>query len=229
MKIIFEMPLFWIFFSLISFEIGIFLYKKTKIAILNPLLTSVFLIIIFMFFYKIDLVTYQKGGDLIQFFLGPATVILAVPLYKKQNLLKKHYKSVFTGIFTGTICAVITVFIFSKLLNLDDVLTISILPKSITAPIGMELSKQLGGVVSITIASIVLTGITGAVIAPITFKIFKIKSKIAKGIAIGTASHAVGTSKAVEMGEIEGAMSGLSIGVAGLVTVLIVPLIAKFI
>jgi putative effector of murein hydrolase len=176
-------------------------------------------------FAGMDYEAYDMGGRHIKFFLGPSIVILAIPLHRQFHILKKSYKPILGGIITGIIVSFITVVGLSKLFNLNRELMLSIVPKSITTPMGILVTSEIGGLESITIASIILTGIIGAVLAPTVMKVFRIKNNVAVGIGIGTSSHAVGTSKAVEMGEVEGAMSSLSIAVAGLITVLLTPLI----
>ncbi len=227
MNNLFDNQIFGVLISIVAFMIGSFIYKKTKITFLNPILISLFIIITFLKIFNIPLDNYKKGGDMIYFFLGPSTVILAIPLYKQIKLLKKHFKAILIGIISGTFSSCLSVIIISKFLNLDQNIIISLLPKSITTPIGIELSKTIGGNSAITIVSIVITGMAGAVLAPPVCKIFKIENSVAKGIAIGVSAHALGTSKAVEMGETEGAMSSLAIGLTGLSTVFIVPIIIK--
>lgn len=224
MSIITNNILFGIVLSLIAFEIGLYIYRKTNIPLFNPLLIAIGIVVIFLLTFNIDFETYNQGGKFINMFLGPCTVILAVPLYKQLDLLKKHALSIFTGVFLGSIIGIFSVILFSYLLGLDSTMIKSLLPKSVTTPIGIELSTQLGGIASITVLSIILSGIIGAVIGPTICKIFKITDSVAVGISLGTASHAVGTTKALELGETEGAMSGLSIGIAGLMTVFIAPL-----
>lgn len=219
-----ENPFFGVLLSIIAFEIGLYIYRKTKIAFFNPLLISIIIVIAVLMKFNIGLETFNKGGSLISFFLGPATVALAVPLYKKLDLLKANIASILAGIGAGCITAILSVWFLLKLMPLDGPLGLSLIPKSVTTPIGVEVSKQLGGIPAVTVVAIVLTGIIGAVAGPFLCKVFKIEDKIAVGIAIGTAAHALGTTKAVEMGETEGAMSGLAIGVAGLFTVLLAPL-----
>ena len=215
---------FGIFISLVAFEIGLFIYKKTKLPLFNPLLIASIIIIAFLKIFNIDFDTYNKGAQFINVFLGPATIVLAVPLYKNLHLLKKHFIPIFTGIFIGSLVSVLSVISISIFLNLDNSLTISLLSKSVTTPIGIEITNSLGGVSSRTVLAIVLSGISGAVVGPTVFKILRINHPIAKGVSLGTASHAVGTSKALEIGETEGAMSSLSIGVAGIITVFLAPI-----
>ncbi|MGB6127407.1 MAG: LrgB family protein [Psychrilyobacter sp.] len=218
-------PLFGICLTIIAYIIGLEIYKKFKVPILNPILIALIIIIPILLYFKIPVETYKKGGDLISFFLGPATVVLAVPLYKKIDLLKQHFVPILGGVVVGVLSSILSCVLIGKVLGLDLSLIKSSLPKSLTTPIAIELSKQVEGIVPITIVMVMITGITGAVLAPFICKIFKIENKIAKGIASGTASHAVCTSRAIEMGEIEGAMSGLAIGVAGILTVFILPIL----
>lgn len=214
-------PLFGILLSLIAFEIGYFIYRKTKIVFFNPLMVAIVIVIVFLKVFGIPYESYIKGGSMISFFLGPATVILAVPLYKQIDQLKNNTASIFAGIISGSLSAVLGIYISGKLFKLDNQLIMSLIPKSITTPIGIELSSQLGGIPSITVAAIVITGIVGAVMGPAFCRITGIKDSVAVGVAIGTSAHALGTTKAIEIGEVEGAMSGLSIGIAGIVTVII--------
>jgi len=218
-------PYFGLIISILTFELGIYLNKKTNLSLFNPLLVSIVLTISILIAFNIDLEIYNQGGDLLSFFLGPATVILAVPLYNRLELLKTNYKAILIGITTGTLTGIVSIIYLTKLFKLDVGVGLAMIPKSVTTPIGMEISKQIGGISSITVAAIILTGILGAVIGPFICNLFGIKNKVAVGIAIGTSSHAVGTSRAIELGETEGAMSGLAIGIAGLITVFLVPLL----
>ncbi|WP_425514932.1 LrgB family protein [Crassaminicella profunda] len=218
-------PLFGIIISLLAFNIGLYIYKKTKLAILNPILISISIIVVILLRFNIPLEIYNNGGKLISFFLGPATVVLAIPMYKQLPALKSHMKAIIIGITTGVITSITAVALLSKLFDLEHRLKLSLIPKSITTPIGIAVSESLGGLTPIAVIAIIITGIIGAVIAPLICKTFKIHHSVAKGIAIGTSSHAVGTSKALEMGETEGAMSSLSIALTGVITVLLAPLL----
>lgn len=221
MDSILNSPLFGILLSLVTFEIGLFVNKKTKFPLLNPMIISIGMIILILSFFNINIKSYNVGGNLISFFLGPATVILAVPLYKQIELLKSNSLAILIGILVGCITSIVSVLTFYKLLGLDKTLALSLIPKSITTPIGIEISKSLGGIIPITVTAIIVTGIIGCIISPFILKLFKITDEVAIGVALGTSSHALGTTKALEMGEIQGAMSGLSIGIAGLLTVVI--------
>lgn len=206
--------------SLFSYEIGLLVKKKLKKAIFNPLLISVVLVILFLVVFHIDYETYNSGAKYLSYLLTPATVCLAVPLYQQLQLLKKNVKAVILGILSGVITSLTCVLLLSKLFGLNHQQYVTMLPKSITTAIGMGVAEELGGIVTITVSSIIITGILGNMMAELICKIFRITEPVAKGIAIGTAAHAVGTAKALEMGEVEGAMSSLAIAVAGLVTVI---------
>lgn len=206
--------------SLLAYMLGVYLRKKFAIAILNPLLVSVVVTILVLIAGKVDYDVYYEGAKYISWFLTPATVCLAIPLYEQFNLLKKNYKAVIIGITTGVLASLLTVFLLALLMGLSHKEYITLLPKSITTAIGMGVSEELGGYVTITVAVIVITGVLGNILAEPVCKLFRITDPIAKGVAIGSSSHAIGTAKAMEMGEIEGAMSSLSIAVAGILTVI---------
>jgi len=220
-------PLFGIILTLGTFEVGKRIYNRFRLPILNPILIAILLIVGVLMIFKIPLASYESGSNMLSLFLGPVTVILAVPLYKQLDLLKSHLFPILIGVTVGAITSITSVVILGKVMGLEKVLLLSMAPKSITTPIGMELSKNIGGIQAITIVGIMITGITGAVAAPIICEIFRIKNKVARGIGIGAASHAVGTSKAIEMGEVEGAMSGLAIGLTGVATIVVLPLMLK--
>ena len=205
--------------SLVAYEIGILLKKKFKMAIFNPLLIAVICVMAVLMLFHIDYDTYNEGGQYISYLLTPATVSLAVPLYRQIELLKNNIKAVAMGILSGVLASMVGVYILARAFHLNSQLYVTLLPKSITTAIGMGISEELGGIVTITVAAIVITGIIGNMFAEGICKLCKIEHPIAKGLAIGTASHAMGTAKAMEIGEIEGAMSSLSIAVAGLMTV----------
>lgn len=229
MNAIINSPLFGILLSLVAFEIGVTISKKFKYSFLNPLLIANILIVGFLLTTGISLESYNVGGDYISVMLSPATVVLAVPLYRQISKLKQFWKPILAGIFAGSLTSLACVIVVSKLVGLSDTLMLSLLPKSITIPMGSVVSAQIGGIPPVTIIAITITGITGAVAAPAVCRFCKIKNKVAQGIAIGTASHALGTTRAMEMGEVQGAMSSLSIGVAGLFTAIVAPIIISLI
>ena len=225
MNAIINSPLFGIFLTLVAFEAGVFVSKKFKYSFLNPLLIGNILIVGFLLITGISLESYNVGGDYISVMLSPATVVLAIPLYRQISKLKQFWKPILAGIFAGSLTSIACVILFSKLLGLSNTLMLSLLPKSVTIPMGSVISAQIGGIPSVTIIAITVTGITGAVAAPAVCRFCRIKHKVAQGIAIGTASHALGTTRAMEMGEVQGAMSSLAIGIAGLFTAVVAPLL----
>ena len=206
--------------SLLGYEIGLIIKRKFKMAIFNPLLIAVVIVILFLVVFHVDYETYTSSAKYLSYLLTPSTVCLAVPLYQQLHLLRKNAKAVILGITSGVIISLTSVLLLSKLFGLNHQQYVTMLPKSITTAIGMGVSEEMGGIVTITVASIIITGILGNMMAELICKIFRITEPVAKGIAIGTSAHAVGTAKAIEMGEIEGAMSGLAIAVAGLLTVI---------
>ena len=209
---------FGVVLSLASYEIGRLLKRRFKLAVFNPLLIAILLTIGALFLLGVDYESYMGGAKYISYLLTPATVCLAVPLYEQTSLLKKHVKALAAGIASGVLASVTSVLILSKLFSLSHEQYVTLLPKSITTAIGMGVSAELGGAVTITVAVIILTGILGNVIAEGLFRLFRIREPVAKGLALGTAAHAIGTAKALEIGEVEGAMSSLAITVCGLVT-----------
>lgn len=210
---------FGAFATLLFYELGVFLKKKTGLAILNPILVATIAIIALLKTAHLEYADYNAGAKYITYLLTPTTVCLAVPLYEQFELLKKHHLAVLTGIASSVIVSALLILGFSVLFGLSHAEYVTFLPKSITTAIGMGVSEQLGGYVSITVVAIIVTGVFGNIAAEVILKIFRVTHPIAKGVAIGSASHAVGTAKAMELGEIEGAMSSLSIAVAGLLTV----------
>ncbi|MEE1009579.1 MAG: LrgB family protein [Agathobacter sp.] len=206
--------------SLIAYMIGVGLKNKFKTGLFNPLLVSIVITIAVLVVFNIDYEVYNESAKILSWLLTPATVCLAVPLYEQLEILKKNFKAIILGIFSGVLTSMFTVFVLSKMMGLSHKEYVTLLPKSITTAIGMGVSEELGGFVTITVAVIIITGVIGNIIATGVCKVFKITDSVAKGLAIGTSAHAIGTAKAMEMGEIEGAMSSLSIAVAGIITVL---------
>ncbi len=206
--------------SLIAYGLGVVLNRKTKLAILNPLLISIVATILVITLGHIDYDTYNYGAKYLSYLLTPATVCLAVPLYEKLELLKENIKAVIAGIGTGVITSLLSVAVMAIFFNLSHEEYVTFLPKSITTAIGMGISDELGGYVNLTVAVIIVTGIIGNIMGKFVCKVFHITEPIAVGIAFGTSSHAMGTSKAMEIGEVEGAMSSLSIVVSGILTVI---------
>ena len=220
---------FGVLLCLLSYQAGVFLRQKTKIAAFNPLLISIIIVIFVLVMFNIKFEDFYKGSKYISFLLTPATVALAIPLYSKLTLLKSNFKAIMSGLIAGVLTSLISIFVMSLLFGLSHENYVSMLPKSITTAIGIGVSEELGGVSTITTAVIIVTGVFGNVSADIVYKIFNITNRIAKGIGLGSSAHAIGTSKALEMGETEGAMSSLSIAVAGIITVIFASFFAKLI
>ena len=200
-------PYFGIIISIFAFELGIVINKKLKTPIANPLLIAILLIIAVLQVCRIPIENYNMGGEIITMFLAPATAALGISIYSQLEILKKNWLPIVIGTAVGAAVSMLSVFILCKLFKLDETLTASLLPKSVTTPIA-------------TVAAVIITGIAGAILAPVMIKVFRIKEPIAAGVAIGACSHAMGTTKALELGQIQGAMSGISIGITGVMTVI---------
>ena len=214
--------------SLIGYGAGIMLKKKFKYAFLNPLLISIIFVIGVVMLCGVDYESYENSAQYLSYLLTPATVCLAVPLYQQMTLLKKNLAAVACSILAGVLASLGSVLLLAFLFGLEHDVYVTLLPKSITTAIGMGVSEELGGLVTITVAVIIVTGVIGNVIGEAVCKLFRIYEPIAKGLALGTSSHAIGTAKALEMGEVEGAMSSLAIAVAGLLTVIGASVFAGF-
>ena len=213
--------LFGIAVSLIAFECAVLLNRRIKSPLLNPLLVAVAFIVIFLTTFHIPLETYQQGADVISGFLGPATAVLAYSIYRQIAVLKKHFIPILAGCFAGSITSMVSAYVLCEALGMGDAIAMSSVAKSVTTPIAIGITQALGGVQSVTVAVVIASGIMGSMLAPTLVRIFHVKSPIAAGVAIGAASHAVGTARAAQMGELEGAMSGLAISVSGLLTLIL--------
>lgn len=212
--------------SVAGYLVGVWLKKKTGCFLFNPILVAEALIILFLLVFDIDYAEYNRGAVYLSYFLTPATVCLAIPLYRQLELLKKNLTAIFVSILAGVAGSAASIFAMSLLFRLEHVYYVSLLPKSITTAIGMGVSEELSGVVTLTVVSIIITGILGNVIADALFFVCKIEEPMARGLALGTAAHAIGTARALELGEVEGAMSSLAIAVAGLTTVVVAPMMS---
>ena len=212
-------PFFGIALSVAAFSIGVWIQKKTGLVICNPLIIAIVLVSGVLLLFKIPYESYNEGGSIINMFLAPATSCLAVSVYTRMELLKKNWLPILAGCVAGSLTSMGSVFLLCRLFGLDEAMTYSLLPKSVTTPIAVGIAESHGGISSITVAAVILTGIMGSILAPFLIRIFRVKDSMTAGLAIGACSHAVGTSKAIEIGETEGAMSGLAIGICGIVTV----------
>ena len=207
------------FLTFVTYGIGMFLKKKLRLRILNAMLISIGLSIAVVVLLKVKFTVYQNSARYLNYFLTPATVCLAVPLYEQFQTLKQNWKAILGGIIAGVLTNLVLVLGMCVVLSVGHKEYVSILPKSITTAIGLALSQEMGGIVPITMAMIIITGNLGNIFAEVLCRLFRIKDPVARGIAVGTSSHVLGTTKAMEMGQVEGAMSSLSIAVAGILTV----------
>lgn len=214
-----ESTYFGVLVSLCAYGLGTWCKKKTGFGWCNPLLISIIVTILVLLGCGIDYETYQAGAKYLSYLLTPATVCLAIPLYEQFEQLKQNNIAILVGILAGVMTSLVTILALAVILGFDHQEYVTFLPKSITTAIGMDISEELGGIVPITVTVIILTGVLGNVLADGLFRLFRIKEPIARGVALGTSSHAIGTAKAMELGEVEGAMSSLSIVVAGILTV----------
>lgn len=214
----------------ISFVLGVYLgsvwlYRKLKMSLLHPVLVSILVIVSILSILKVEYASFEKGSFIIDFLLGPSVVALGFGLYEQTQLIRKNKVSIFTSIVVGSIVGIISVSLIAKWLGANDMLITSLQPKSVTTPIAILISKQMGGIPPFTAVVVMITGVFGAVVGPFILDKAGISSRIARGLAMGSCAHGVGTARAVEMGTIEGVISGLSIGLMGLITSLLVPVI----
>ncbi len=227
-EVMVESAFFGVVLSLLAFYVGCWAKKKLKKEFVNPLLISVVLVIGVLVLFNISYESYETSAKYLSYLLTPTTVCLAVPLYEQLSQLKQHWKAIFAGIFAGALTSLASVLAMSVLFGLTHQQYVTLLPKSVTTAIGIGVVEELGGVVSITATVIVITGVLGNIIGESVLRRFHITEPVAKGVALGTSAHAVGTAKAIEMGEVEGAMSGLSIAVSGLLTAIGASMFAMF-
>lgn len=221
-------PFFWLALSVLAYEIGLWVNRKLHTPLANPLLIATVLLCVLLIATGTKVSTYNTGGSFISMFLTPATVALAVPIYRQLDTLRRHLLPILLGAVVGSVASMASVFVLCRAFGLNNEVLFSLLPKSVTTPIGVEVATSLGGIPAVTAIAIIITGLFGAMALPAFLKKLGINHPVTTGIAIGTASHAVGTSRAIELGETEGAMSGLAIGVAGLATALIASIAAAF-
>ena len=219
---------FGFFITLFGYWVSTQIAKRMRSTLCNPLLLTIIFIIAFLKLADISYASYDNGAKYINYFLTPSTVCLAVPLYRQLKLLKEYAGAILISIMSGTVACAIMIFGLAKLFLLENSIYASLVPKSITTAIALGMSEELGGLSAVTVMAVFVTGILGAVIATTVFKIFKIEDPVAQGLAMGTAAHAIGSSKALELGEIQAAMSSLAIAVTGILTVIMGPIVAGF-
>jgi Putative effector of murein hydrolase len=219
---LFSSPLFGFVLCIITYSIGNYLYLKYKYPVFNPCIIATALCIIFLQTSKMSVAQFNQAGDIISLFIPIATSLLALSIYRQRLILKKYFIPIVIGCSAGAITSIVSSYLLCQLLKLDQVVLAAVLPKSVTTAIAIEITQQLNGIVALTILCVFITGVLGAVFSPILIKVFKIDNAIAQGVAIGTSSHVLGATKAVELGEIQGAMSGVAIGITGIVTLVLV-------
>ena len=224
-----ESVFFGVVLSLVAYEAGVQLKKRINFILFNPLLLAIAITIVILLACHVDYDTYYEGAKYLSYLLTPATVCLAIPLYEQMELLKKNWKAIMGGIISGVLTSAVCILVLCLIFHLEHDMFVTLLPKSITTAIGMGVSEELNGIVTITVAVIIITGVVGNVLADFVYKLFHVTHPVAKGVGLGTSAHAIGTAKALEMGEIEGAMGGLSIAVAGILTVIVAPIFSHII
>ncbi|MGN8889326.1 LrgB family protein [Dysosmobacter sp. HCP28S3_G4] len=207
--------------SIIAYWIGVKIQKKTGLVVCNSLLIAGLLIVAVLKLTGISYEDYNQGGSIITLFLAPATACLAVTIYSKIDLLKKYWLPVVAGCLAGTLVSMGSILLMCRLFGLDHEMTMSLLPKSVTTPIATAVAGGHGGIVSIAVAAVIFTGILGNLTAPLLIRLFRVKEPLAVGLGLGACSHAIGTAKALELGETQGAMSGLAMGLCGLLTAVV--------
>ncbi len=228
MEMIVNNPVFMIALTFLAYGAGAWIQKKTHWALANPLLIGIILVIGVVLSGAVSLESYDQNTQLINMILGPATMCLGMVVYRQKELLKKHWKAILIGTFVGCVTSIVSVIVMSKFLGVEDVLMVSLIPKSVTTPIAMDVSETLQGIVPITVAVVIITGILGSVFGETIIKLLKSKNAIANGVAYGTAAHALGSAKAVESGEVEGAMASIALIASSMITVLLVLLFQLF-
>ena len=227
MKDLTAQPYFGVMLTVVAYWLGMKVQKKPRLAICNGMLLAVLLVIAVLLVFHIPYESYWQGGELINLFLGPATACMAVTVYSQRKLLARHWLPVLVGCVVGVVTAMGSILVLCRLLGLDRAMTMSLLPKSVTMPIATVVAQGHGGTVAVTVAAVVVTGMLGNLCAPLLVKLFRVKDPMAVGLGIGACSHAMGTAKALELGETEGAMSGLAIGLCGILTT-VLALLADF-
>ena len=215
-------PFFGLSLSVVCWCFALWLQKRTGLLVCNPVLVAALLVIGVMTLFHVSLEDYNAGGSMIKLMLGPATAILALNIYQQRTVLKEHFVPVLLGCLAGSVASILCILFLCKLFLTDSAFTASMLPKSVTTAIALGISENGGGIPGFTAAAVVITGVEGAMLAPLFAKLFRIKDPVAEGVAIGACSHAIGTSKALEIGPLQGAMSSISICICGIMTSILV-------
>lgn len=219
---------FFLLLTLVAFAIGSLIQKKWSYAILNPLLIAAALVIVTLSLLDIPNSTYQAGCHLLNYLLTPATICLAISFYEQFQAMKKHLGAIVLSLVAGSICCLGSIYLLCRLVGFDRVLTLSLMPKSITTAIGVVLSEEIGGIAAITSACIAVTGIFTNIAGPALCKLLKIHDPIAQGVSFGTAGHVIGTARATEMSELAGAVSSFALTCTGIFTCVVLSFTAQF-
>lgn len=225
MNTLFTMQPFTLTFVIGIYLAAVWLYKKTRLSLLHPVLTSILVIIAILSLLQVEYAAFEQGSFLIDFMLGPSVVALGYALYEQVKLIRRNMLSILTAIVTGSVIGIVSVVFIARWMGADEIIIASMESKSVTTPIAIAISARFGGLPPLTAVVVVVTGIFGAVVGPFVLDKTGIRSKIARGLAMGSSAHGIGTARAIEMGAIEGAISGLSIGLMGLATAIIIPLL----
>lgn len=225
---VFASPVFSVTLCLSCYIFSVWFLKKIKVKILPPFVLSIALLIISLLVLGISSETYSAGGDIIDFFLVPATVCLAIPMYKQLATIKKNLYPVLIGTSVGALTAILSVYGLCKIFNIEEQITLSLLAKSVTTPIAVDVADMMGGIAVLAILGVFITGIFVTTFAPQLVKLFKLKNKVAIGLALGCSGHGSATSRALEMGEVEGALSSIAIGLMGIFTVIELMILSLF-
>lgn len=217
-ELVFSNPLFGLSVSILSYALGVLLQKRIRLAICNPLLVSYCVIMVILLSFHIPYDWYNKGGNILAVFLTPATASLAINVYRQRAFVQKYAVALFTGTFAGSVFSLSFIFLVSKWVGLSNEIAFSLLPKSITTAMALAVAETIGGVPSICVVAVVITGVLGNMLSPVLIRVLGVKNPVVQGIAIGTSSHAIGTAKANEMGEVQGALSSVALVLSGIIT-----------
>ncbi len=224
MREILSSPLFGITLSIVAFKVGLSINEKVKHPLANPLIIALIIIVATLKLFGIPHEYFEAGSSIILLFLAPVTAVLALTVYRQRAVLLSTFFPIVLGTLAGSAAAIGSVVLLSRLMGLHEAVTASLIPKSVTTPVAIALAEQMGGISALTIASTIISGLAGNLFAPLLIKLFAVKDPVAQGVAIGCASHALGTSKAMEIGQVQGAMSSISISLSAIWTVLLVTL-----
>ena len=225
MKEFISSQLFLLTFTVATYLLGVWLFRLTKLRILNPVLTSILMVVVFLKCTGVEYARYQQATALLDFMLGVSVVALGYLLYEQMEQIRGRLASILSSVVVGSVVGIVSVVLVARWLGADEAVAVSLQPKSVTAPIAIAVSEHAGGLGALTSVVVVMTGILGSIVGPAVLDRTGVSDRIARGLAMGSAAHAIGTARAIELGAVEGAVSGLAIGLMGLITTLMVPLL----